>query len=192
MSWGGGEFVAEAIFDFYFSFGPSKVVYFASAGDSPGTEYPCTSPEVVCVGGTSIGRNPNTLNFTGRLTGKIQAAVRALFSAGATFPTFPRTPTPITGSGFWTPTYAPARWYIVGGTSVSSPTWAGIVNNAGSFANAGSSGTGGSELNKLYRDPSTDFNDITIGSCGPYTAYLATVGWDYCTGRGSPRGYNGK
>ena len=72
--------------------------------------------------------------------------------------------------------------------------WAGIVNSAGSFLNSGNSSTSGSELYQLYKDStfSGDFTDITIGSCGPYAGYLATVGWDYCTGRGSPRGYAGK
>ena len=30
------------------------------------------------------------------------------------------------------------------------------------------------------------------GSCGEYAAFLATSGWDFCTGLGSPRGYFGK
>ena len=45
-SWGGGEFSGETSDDTYFT--TAKVVYFASAGDSSGTEYPCVSPNVVC------------------------------------------------------------------------------------------------------------------------------------------------
>ena len=33
------------------------MVFFASAGDSPGTIYPCVSPNVVCAGGTSTSRS---------------------------------------------------------------------------------------------------------------------------------------
>ena len=36
-------------------------MFFASAGDSPGTEWPAVSPNVVVAGGTTISRNPTTL-----------------------------------------------------------------------------------------------------------------------------------
>ncbi|HEY6341769.1 MAG TPA: hypothetical protein VIY49_09775 [Bryobacteraceae bacterium] len=54
-------------------------------------------------------------------------------------------------------------WFIVGGTSLSAPTWAGIINSAGSFAASSKA-----ELTKLYGDPQKDFNEVTIGSCGIY------------------------
>jgi len=47
------------------------------------------------------------------------------------------------------------------------------------------------ELSKMYSSP-FGFTDITGGSCGEYAAFLATSGWDFCTGLGSPRGYFGK
>jgi kumamolisin len=78
-------------------------------------------------------------------------------------------------------------WFILGGTSVSSPIWAGIVNSAGSF-----SASSNAELTKLYGASSADFNDITLGSCGRYLGYFAGPGWDFCTGRGSPNSYGGK
>jgi hypothetical protein len=34
--------------------------------------------------------------------------------------------------------------------------------------------------------------DIMAGSCGPNQGYLAGLGWDFCTGLGSPLGKGGK
>ena len=51
-SWGGGEFSGEGAFDPDFA---SAVPILFSAGDAFGlTEYPCTSPNVTCVGGTHL------------------------------------------------------------------------------------------------------------------------------------------
>jgi kumamolisin len=195
MSFGGGEFLAEALYNAYFTGGPSGAVYFASSGDSPGTEFPCVSPEVVCVGGTSVGRNPTYLSFTVETAWQVAGGGPSAVFGGRNAPDVSAIADPDTGVWVLDTNPVPGPgWYIVGGTSVASPVWAGIVNRAGSFLNSGSAGTGGSELNKLYGDSSVsgDFTDITIGSCGPYAGYLATTGWDYCTGRGSPRGYAGK
>ncbi len=63
MSWGSGEFRSETSYDS--GMATAKVVYFASAGDAPGTEYPCVSPNVVCAGGTGDSRNPSTGAFEG-------------------------------------------------------------------------------------------------------------------------------
>jgi subtilase family serine protease len=75
-------------------------------------------------------------------------------------------------------------WLIVGGTSVASPTWAGIVNAAGNFAPSSAA-----ELTALYQGPAGDFNSIETGSCGPYMGYLASNSWSFCNGLGSPNGY---
>ena len=84
-------------------------------------------------------------------------------------------------------------WYVYGGTSVSSPTWAGIVNRAGHFAASSSA-----ELTTIYTAYATaatyaaDYNDITTGFCSFYDANLAVIKWDRCTGVGSPKTYVGK
>jgi kumamolisin len=57
MRWGQAEFSNEATFDGHFNTGSNGVVYLASAGIEPGTQYPCVSPYVVCVGGTTISRS---------------------------------------------------------------------------------------------------------------------------------------
>jgi subtilase family serine protease len=61
MSWGFGDFAGEDGYDGYFT--TANVVYFSAAGDSAGVSYPCTSVNVVCVGGTTISRNATTGNF---------------------------------------------------------------------------------------------------------------------------------
>jgi kumamolisin len=58
MSWGSSEFASEGFYDS--AMATARIVYFAAAGDSPGTLYPCTSPKVVCVGGTANSRNAVT------------------------------------------------------------------------------------------------------------------------------------
>ena len=206
LSPGSGEFPSETFFDSVFT--TPSVVYFASAGDAPGTQYPCVSPNVVCAGGTSIGRNHITGAYVNQetawqTTGGGQSLYEARpgyqpFSVGSTrgVPDVSADANPDTGvwvvddyallvpgSGC---TVGPC-WFIVGGTSVSAPLWAGIANAAGSFASSSNA-----ELTRLYGDPSSNFNDVTIGSCGLNMGYLSGSGLDYCTGRGSPRGYAGK
>ena len=90
-------------------------------------------------------------------------------------------------TGVWV--YASPYWYVVGGTSVAAPVWAGIVNWAGNFAPSSKS-----ELATLYANLSaaSDFRDIMLGSCGPNQGYSAIGGWDFCTGIGSPVGKLGK
>jgi kumamolisin len=203
MSWGSGEFSAETTFDPLFT--TPGVVYFASAGDSPGASYPSASPNVVSVGGTSVSRNSVTGAFIGENvwqdagSGPSRFEPRPVYQNGISSivgthrgtPDIASDANPYTGvwvlDNFMAPPGCSPCWYIVGGTSVSAPTWAGIVNAAGSFSASTSA-----ELTKLYGDPHGDFTDITLGSCGPYMGYFAAPGWDFCSGRGSPRFYTGK
>ncbi len=79
------------------------------------------------------------------------------------------------------------------GRSVSSPTWAGIVNKAGHFA--ASSAAELTTIYNAYNNATTyaaDYHDITTGFCSFYDANLAVAKWDLCTGVGSPKTYVGK
>ena len=60
-SWGGGEWPGETAYDSHFV--KANVVFFASAGDGPGTIWPSTSPDVVAAGGTTVRRNASTGAF---------------------------------------------------------------------------------------------------------------------------------
>lgn len=199
MSWGGGEFSAEVNYDSYFT--TSGVVYFASTGDAPGTSFPSVSPNVVASGGTSLRRNPLTGAFLGEaawvdggggvsryeLRPSYQGLIKPAVGAQRGIPDIAAVADPQTG--VWVYDSGNGGWYLVGGTSVSSPVLAGIVNLAGHFATSTNS-----ELTTVYNNMSVsaDFADIMTGFCGPYMGYSTAKGWDVCTGVGSPKGRVGK
>ena len=197
MSWGGSEFSAETFYDGYFT--QTGVVYFASSGDSPGVIWPSASRNVVSVGGTSISRNPTTGAFQKELAWQSGGGGPSVYEPLPSFqsgvPGIPQTRRATAdvaaigdpSTGVWV--YANGSWYIVGGTSVSAPLWAGIVNSAGRFADSSQS-----ELTTLYanRANTSAFTDITTGSCGPNQGYTVAPGWDFCTGIGSPVGLSFK
>jgi kumamolisin len=212
MSWGGGEFGGETAYDSNFT--APGVVYFASSGDSPGVLYPCVSPNVVCAGGTTVRRNPSTFNFMQEdawvFSGGGQSMVELIPSYQSTYiPTYCATyrcvpdlsfdADPYTGvwvydtfpvgelySEYW------PEWLIVGGTSVSSPALAGLVNRAGNFY-----ASSNAELVHVYgysrpTYAGAYYTDITGGFCGFYMGFTAGAGYDFCTGVGVDKGYSGK
>ncbi len=228
-SWGSGEFSGEVADDLYFGYYfYQNTVYFASAGDSGcGAAYPSSSPWLVSAGGTTVNRNPKTLAFVSETCWagsgggtSTQETYTTSFSGGNTgpwadyqYPIFGManraTPDisfnadPNSGVIVYDCAYASGTcyYYVVGGTSVSSPALAGIVNNAanklGTGRVNGTTGTGfftAEENNLLYSQLGgaaaykTNFYDVKTGSNG------CKVGaqWDYCTGIGSPRGKLGK
>ncbi len=78
-------------------------------------------------------------------------------------------------------------WEQVGGTSLSAPSWAGLIAiaNQGRVAAGGTTLTGPTQtLPALYSLPSSDFNDITSGSNGGFSAQ---PGYDEVTGLGTPK-----
>ena len=87
-----------------------------------------------------------------------------------------------------------AGWYVVGGTSASSPQWAGLVAIADQVAGH-SLGQINSALYALASGPNygTDFYDVTNGNnqADPdVPGYPATTGWDPVTGLGTPNAFN--
>ncbi|HEY5264505.1 MAG TPA: S53 family peptidase [Steroidobacteraceae bacterium] len=69
---------------------------------------------------------------------------------------------------------------VIGGTSAVAPLWAALIARLNQ-----ASGKALGYLNpQLYQNP-TALRDITRGNNGDYAA---TVGWDACTGLGSPNG----
>ena len=172
MSWGGGEFPSEVLGDPAFT--EPGVVYFASRGDSPGVSYPAASPNVVAVGGTSLSFDPGTGQFIGENTWQDTGGGLSKYKARPTYqdgnvakivgahrgtPDIASDANPATGVWVWNSAYVGfGAWFIVGGTSVSSPTWAGIVNAAGSFASSSQD-----ELTQLYAAPQADFTGTKVG-----------------------------
>lgn len=202
MSWGSSEFSGETSNDKYFN--NPGVVYFASSGDSAGTSWPCVSQNVICVGGTTLRVNNNTSNNT--LIGDFLQEV-AWENGGGGISSYVTTPAYQTGSMRTVPdvalaadpnaggyvVYSPSNsgstyWYVVGGTSWSSPMAAGITANAGTIVPLVS--TSLMELTNIYNGTYVNFfKDIQGGWCGFYAGLSSGFGWDYCTGVGSYKGY---
>lgn len=210
MSWGESEYLAETSADSYFT--GTNVVFLASSGDSPGTEYPSASPNVIAVGGTSISRNLTTGNIQTEVAWQDGGGGASLYESkpsyqssltGATrqVPDVAADANP--ASGVWVADsfpyegfYYSSPWWIVGGTSVAAPTWAGILNNA-STVNGSFAASTSAELTKLYATMAgssyaSDFFDINYGTCGVYDTYGAVTKYDNCTGIGAPLGFGGK
>lgn len=200
MSWGGGEFNGEAAYDGVFT--TPGVVYVASTGDAPGTEYPSVSPNVVAAGGTTLSRDINTgaliLENTWQDAGggdalaepipPFQKTVKSVVGARRGTPDISFDANP--NSGVWlydNNAVLGAGWYVVGGTSVSAPSLAGIINAAGSFAPSSQA-----ENAMLYSGRGKAFNNINYGNCGLYLGTFASGGYDLCTGLGSPKTLKGK
>ncbi len=194
MSWGDPEVPQELSWDKYFT--QKGVVFFAAAGDGGlGVSiYPGSSPNVVSVGGTYFNRDSHG-NF-------VNETYYSFGGGGDSSPYEPRPPYqksvasvvgtqrgyPDVASDFCcAPVYVEGGWISVGGTSWASPTFAGIVNAAGNKSQSSVA-----ELTMMYHELansteySDDFNDITQG------AKQCTVGFDECTGIGSPKTYAGK
>ncbi len=202
MSWGGSEFTSEANYDFHFSgSGTSNVVYFGSSGDTGGvTIYPSASPFVVAAGGTALNRNKDgsfksETGWSGSGGGpskyepkpSYQAGIAGTDSNQRSIPDFSFDADPSTGVSVYDSTRCQglSGWLVFGGTSVSSPSLAGIVNRAGNFHSSSTD-----ELTTMYSSPANwytggYFYDVTSGTAGSFSA---GTGWDFVTGIGSSRG----
>jgi len=217
MSWGGGEWSGETASDSCATLDDScfttpNVVYFASAGDSPGTIWPGTSPNVVSAGGTTIERNATTFSFEREAawvdTGggqsfyetipTYQSGISSIVGAWRGVPDLSFDADPNTGvyvyDTFPVDGLFYYEWLVVGGTSVSSPALAGIINNAAGRVGGSYAASSSAELTTIYahRAVQADFTDITYGFCGYYMGFETAVGWDFCTGVGIPHTYAGK
>ena len=193
MSFGDAEIPQETSFDQYFT--SPGVVYFAAAGDSGlgVSSYPAASPNVVAVGGTYFNRDPNgnftyEQYYTGGGGGDISPyESRPSYQNGIASIVGNYRGYPDVASDFCCTAIYLQGWGSVGGTSWSSPTFAGIVNAAGSRQPSSLA-----QLTKMYNELASpigyhaDFNDITLGDP------RCKVGWDLCTGLGSAKTYAGK
>ena len=194
MSWGDPEASYDLKYDKLFT--EPGVVYFASSGDSGigVTLYPTASPNIVSVGGTVFNRNSqgdfvSETYATGGGGGDIspyearpsyQDVIKNIVGSKRGYPD-------VASNFCCAAIYLQGQWGSVGGTSWSSPTFAGIVNAAG-----GKMKSTHDELTAIYKEYTikkeykADFHDITQGDS------RCKVGWDLCAGVGSPLTYKGK
>ncbi len=196
--WCGGN-GCELGFDHFFV--QNGIVFFASSGDSGvGPQYPSVSPNVVSVGGTKVTRDSNG-NFTGETCWfgsgggisnqeplpQYQLLLMNKLGTKRGTPDWAADAAPASGAAVFSTTGC-GGWCNVGGTSLASPMLAGIVNAAGTFGNHTVNDL--AKTYQYYRNPGKYrhfFFDVTSGSNGQ----PAGVGWDQCTGLGTPRDPSG-
>lgn len=195
MSWGGSEMSTEATLDHYFT--QSGVVYFASSNAFAGVSYPSSSTKVISAGGTQVNRTG--VNYTTQTAwlngggGMSSYESKPSFQSGVTgivgthrstpdlsFDASGSSPVAVYNSSCY------GGWLQLYGTSLAAPALAGIVNSAGTFH-----ASSNAENTEIYSNKAvtTDFTDITSGSCGTHSA---TAGYDLCTGVGVDKGFHGK
>jgi len=189
-SWGGSEFSGESSYDSHFT--QNGVSFFVSAGDAGlPAEYPSSSPKVISVGGTTLQHigSPAFSETGWSSSGGGCSAYEAATTAQSTFGQYPQvgcggkraTPDvsldadPASGvSVYDTVSYSgQTGWFIVGGTSASSPMWAARSAGAGAVVDAA-----------YVYGTSVTYRDITSGNNGA----SCLVGYDLVTGRGSRTG----
>ena len=202
MSWGSGEFAGGRLTTRISRRpqGHEGVTFVASTGDqgSPG-EYPAYSPNVLAVGGTSLYLNANgtyssEAGWSGSGGGTSAYEPEPGYQAGVSSSGYRSIPDvasdadPDTGVAVYDSYNGTSAtpWEQLGGTSVSAPTWAGLIAIANQERVAMGSSTlnGSSEtLPAIYAISRGDFHDVTRGSNGGFTA---GPGYDLVTGLGSP------
>lgn len=186
-SWSGSESSGEASSDSHFNH--PGTVYFFSGGDTGGVKgYPSTSPNVVAVGGTNLSLNADGTRATETAWVDSGCGISSYepipsFQAGVSDGVHrgdddisavgdPNTGVSIRWNG---------GWYIAGGTSVSCPMIAAMVNTAGTNRSGGPA-----QNAAIYAARGTSaLFDVLSGTAGSFSAH---AGWDYPTGCGTPNG----
>jgi subtilase family serine protease len=187
-SWGASEFSSETSYDSHFS--QSGVSFFVSSGDAGlPAEYPSASRNVISVGGTTLklDSSGNLISETGWSNGGGGcSAYETATSAQSGFSQYAQvhcggkraTPDvaldadPASGVSVYDSTryQGQSGWFRVGGTSASSPMWAGRAAVSGATVNAA-----------YVYGSSITYRDITSGNNGA----PCLVGYDLSSGRGS-------
>ena len=172
------------------------------------TNFAPDDPWVTAVGGTSLQRQgDSTFEVAWPQSGGgfsqffsipsyqklLPASVQALLQGRRGVPDVSGDADPLTGLAF----YEAGIWRLAGGTSASTPLWAGLMAVADQMAGRGL-GFINAALYKLAMSNryAADFHDITQGNNGVHVqgvsvpGYAATTGWDPITGLGSPDAEN--
>jgi kumamolisin len=171
------------------------MTFMAATGDSGSSDiiYPATDPYVTAVGGTTLNIDRSSGEFVSEVGWRGSGGgVSSLFakpswqqgvanspSYGRTVPDVSLDADPNTGY----PVYVGGVWYNMGGTSGSTPHWAGIIALVDqSRANNGLGPLGLANPALYSSKVRAAYKDITSGSNGLYSCYQ---GYDMVTGWGS-------
>jgi len=191
-------------------FTTSGMTYLASTGDSgAGVSWPAVSPYVLAVGGTSLsypgsGKRSETAwsgsgggisayeSLPGYQSGVSIAGGGTLRSRAVADVSFNADPN--TGQYVAvTPPGGSTGWYIYGGTSISSPQWAGVLALANAARAANQQAALGDVHAPIYAqiaavpgNYAAALDDITSGADGGCATCKAAAGYDQATGWGTP------
>ena len=170
------------------------VTILASAGDSGyGISDPADFPSVVAVGGTHLVRGGGGRGWTETVwsgTGggcSTKTKPKWQHDTGCTFRTandVAAVADPNTGVAEYD-TYGENGWFVVGGTSVSSPYLGGVFGLAG---NSTKQDGGKTFYKKKHQTHLYDITSGNDGSCNPSYLCTAGPGYDGPTGWGTPNG----
>ncbi|HTH62114.1 MAG TPA: S53 family peptidase [Paraburkholderia sp.] len=191
------------------SFTSANMTYVAATGDDgAGVMWPAVSRNVLAVSGTSLTYNGATRTET------VWANTGGGISLYTSAPDYQTPAVPGMGMMTWrsvgdvsfnanpyTGQYvavipkgsATVEWYSVGGTSLGTPQWAGIVAVANAMRAQNALGRIGLMQSHLYSKISTNptvyasaFADVTSGSNGTCGTCSARAGYDQPSGLGTP------
>lgn len=210
-SWGVGEFKGETTNDNYCKLSNALCVFATGDAGNPGT-YPAYSPFVLSVGGTTL--NLTTDAVTGAVSvasetawadsgggvslyeakPSYQTKVNSLSKRG--IPDVSYDADPNTGFAIYdSVTFEGLTgWMQVGGTSAGAPQWSGIIALANQARKAANKGLLVGYASSSYKADAAiyaltsglaDITTGTNGTCGSVCS--AKSGYDFVTGRGSPR-----
>jgi len=169
------------------------ITLLSASGDSARPDTPGSSPYVTCVGGTRLtadvagnvqSETAWTLSGSGDAKsfdvpdwqkGVVKGTKRAMSDVALHASPF---------KGYWIRRFG--KWEAYGGTSFSSPVFAGMIAVINSYRQSKGLPNVGYINPVLYTDPlvQASFRDIVNGGTD---LYPAQPGWDYPTGWGAPR-----
>ena len=208
MSFGGTESSGLSSADSVFS--AAKMSYLAATGDSgAAVSWPSVSSKVLAVGGTTL-----TYSGSGARSEVVWSGTGGGVSAYVATPSYQSTAVPGMGSalrrtvadvafnadpnsGQYVAVIAPGsstvKWSSVGGTSLATPQWAGLIAIANALRAVNGKAALAAPHAALYTNISTvpgtyasTFADITKGSHGTCSGCSGETGYDQATGLGTP------
>jgi subtilase family serine protease len=204
MSFGAAEGSWTSSYDSVFS--ASGMTYLAATGDNgAAVSWPSVSSKVVAVGGTTLTYGGSTRSETAWSgTGGGTSAYTALpaYQSGTVGGYARRAVADVAfnanpNSGQYVALISPGttavRWVSAGGTSLSTPQWAGLIAMANAVRVTGGKTVLGQPHAAIYQQigavPTTyaaAFKDVASGSNGTCTTCAAKTGYDTPTGWGTP------
>lgn len=208
MSFGGNEGSWTGSVDS--AFAGTNMTYLAATGDSgTAVSWPAVSPKVVAVGGTSL-----TYSGTGKRAESAWSSAGGGVSLYTAAPSYQTSLVPGLGqlgmravadvafnanpsTGQFVAVISPGNstpsWVSAGGTSLSTPQWAGLVAVANALRAQSAKAPLGAPHSLLYGQIATvpgsyaaNFADVTTGANGSCPLCLAHTGYDAPTGLGTP------